>query len=172
MNGTSNHQRIELIKILLLSILLNKEKSDKKFDVTKTKTTAKTVQHKYNFVSLIKVLLGENIVHKFIRVNEFEGTTYFNKERFEEFIKWILLFELIQTDLPTIEKKDSKKKITKTEAEKELLNSSKNNFEKYIELIDKAEFIGYDFIKFQSGLDKIPDDKLKEKRPINKRKKK
>ena len=86
------HQRIELMKILLISFLLEKNNSasDKK-----TRMTVKSDVEKNNLFTFIKVLLNENNVHKFLRVNEFEGITYFNKERFEELLKWLLLFNLV-----------------------------------------------------------------------------
>lgn len=48
----------------------------------------------------------------------------------------------------------------------------KNNFEKYTELIAKADANGYDFIKFKSELDKAPDENEKVKKPTKKRNKK
>jgi hypothetical protein len=166
-NGTSIHQRIDLIKTLLIAFSLEKKKSDKTIGDKKTKMAVKSDTQSNNFMSSIKVLLGENIVHNFLRVNEFEGTTYFNKERFEEFLRWILLFNLTQP----VENQDKKKKSSKIEIENEILVKSKNIYERFIELIDKAELCGYDFVKFNKELDRIPKIIVKPKKLIKKRKK-
>ena len=166
-NGTSIHQRIDLIKTLLNIFSLEKKKSDKTIGDKKTKMAVKSDTETNNFMPSIKVLLGENIVHNIIRVNEFEGTTYFNKERFEEFLRWILLLNLTQP----VEKLDKKKQSSKTEIEKEILVKSKNIYERFIELIDKAELCGYDFVKFNKELDYIPKIIVKTKKLIKKRKK-
>jgi glycosidase len=180
-NGTSIHLRIELIKLLLMGFLLDKKKSGKLINDKKSKVTVNSDTDKNNFLPLIKVLLNEDIVHNFLRVNEFEGITYFNKERFEELLRWILLFKL--TELPSLvsenhdgnhEKKVSsklEKKLSKAEFDKEILRFSKINYEKFIELIDKAESSGYDFVKFQKELDKVADKKETNK-SINKKRKK
>jgi len=117
-------------------------------------------------------LLEEQIVHNFLRLNEFEGITYFNKERFEELIKWILLFNLSQFQPKISEKLNTPKRITGTEGDKEILTFSKNIYERFIELIDKAEQSGYDFNKFRGEFDKVTVKKEKTKKPITKRKKK
>jgi len=51
------------------------------------------------------------------------------------------------------------------------LKISKNNYERFIELINKAESSGYDFIKFQEELSKENEKKVKTK-PINKKREK
>jgi len=116
-------------------------------------------------------LLDENIVHNFLRVNEFEGTIYFNKERFEELLKWILLFHLVEIPSKIKEKQANSSKLKKADFEKEIVKISKEYFESFIELIDKAESSGYDFIKFQNVLDKV-DQKKEIYKPVNKKRKK
>ncbi|HEY6438151.1 MAG TPA: hypothetical protein VIY47_16285, partial [Ignavibacteriaceae bacterium] len=170
-NGTSINQRIELIKILLKGFLLGKKKSGNFNNDKKSKVTADSDSEKNNVLPSIKVLLGDDIVLNFIRVNEFEGITYFNKERFEELLRWILLFNLTQMPSHLIEKPDGKKPKNNTEFDKEILKISKYNHERFIELIDKAELSGYDFNKFQTELDKVPVKKEKTKQLIKKRKK-
>ncbi len=112
-NGISIHQRIELIKLLLMGFLLEKKKSGKLINDKKSKVTIKSATEKNNFLPLIKVLRNEDIVHNFLRVNEFEGITYFNKERFEELLRWILLFNLTQMPSHINEKHDGKKAINR-----------------------------------------------------------
>ncbi len=169
LNGSSLHQRIELIKILLISFLMEKNKpaNDKK-----TKMTVKSDVEKNNIFTSIRVLLNEDNVHKFLRVNEFEGITYFNKERFEELLRWLLLFSLAKSKSNISEKTDTKEKATKTTIDKEILTFAKNTYERFIELIDKAETSGYNFIKFRKELDKNPGKKEIKKKLINKRKRK
>jgi hypothetical protein len=169
-NGTSIHQRIELIKVLLTSFAREKKKSVKTADSKKTKVKAHIPSETGNDLPVIKALLNENIVHNFLRVNEFEGITYFNKERFDELLKWLLLFNLIEIPSVLKNKQEKQKKLKQTELDKEIIKSSKNNLEKFLELKDKAESCGYDFIKFQKELDK-PGDKKVITKTINKKRK-
>jgi hypothetical protein len=169
-NGTSS-QRIDLIKTLLIAFSLQKKKSDKTIGDKKTKLAVKSDTEINNFMPSIKVLLRENNVHNFLRVNEFEGTTYFNKERFEEFFKWILLFQLNGISSRINDRKLEGGKLKKTDFEKEIVKISKENFERFIELLNKAESCSYDFIKFQEELNKENVKKVNTK-PINKKRKK
>ncbi len=170
-NGSSIHQRIELMKIILTNFLKEKRKADKPVNHKKPKLTAKSDTEINNLMPSIKVLLGENIVHNFLRVNEFEGITYFNKERFEELLKWILFFHLIAIPSQLNNRKTDSTKLKKSDFEKEIVKISRVNFEKFIELINKAESNGYDFIKFLKELDKVDEKKAKTK-SINKKRKK
>ncbi len=95
-NGTSIHHRIELIQLLLTGFLLEKKKTTTKMVSKKSTLTSPKKQDENEILTLIKSLLDENNVHNFLRVNEFEGITYFNKERFEELLRWILLLNLTQ----------------------------------------------------------------------------
>ncbi len=169
-NGTSVHLRIELIKLLLTAFLIGKKKSGNYSNDKKSKVTVDSDFEKSNILPSIRVLLGEDIVLNFLRVNEFDGITYFNKERFEELLKWILLFNLTQIPSHLNEKPDGKNQINKTEFDKEILKISKYNYERFIELIDKAQSSGYDFNKFKTVLEKIPVKKEKTKKLIKKRK--
>ena len=171
-NGSSFHLTTELIKVLISSFLFEKQKRIASTDDKKTKVTVKSDLNRNNFLPLIKVLLGENIVHNFLRVNEFEGITYFNKENFEELAKWILLFHLLALQSNLNDNKDNSSKFKKSEFEKEIIKNVKDNFEKYNELIAKADANGYDFIKFKSELDKAPGENEKVKKPTKKRNKK
>jgi hypothetical protein len=165
-NGTSIYHRIQLIKVLLHSFLNEKQasKSKKKNAVKKT-----VVSKEDNSLPAIKVLLDEELVHNFIHVNEFEGTTYFNKERFEELLKWKMQFDLIETAASIKEEKKDKKP-TIAELNKELNKSIKEKSEKYFELLSQAESCGYDFIKFRNQI-KSKSDFFK-KKAINKKRNK
>jgi glycosidase len=153
-NGTSISQQIELIKILSAAICREikisiPEKIDNEVIAATPVDTNKTT-----LTSLIKTLLGEKNVHNFLRVNVFEGVTYFNKERFEELSKWIFLIHLTEIPSTLTGKQAIKSKLTKAELEREILKISRQNFEKYTELITRAESTGYDFINFRNELDK------------------
>jgi hypothetical protein len=170
-NGSSINQRIELLKVLLAAFLFEKKKPAVKASSKKSGSLISKDLAGNEFLSLIKSLLAEKNVHNFIRVNEFEGTTYFNKERFEELLKWILLFHLIEIPSQINDRQADVSKLKKTDFEKEIVKISKENFEKFIELINKAESSGYDFTKFQKELSKENEKKVKTK-PINKKRKK
>ncbi|MBK9098965.1 MAG: alpha-amylase [bacterium] len=170
-NGSSIHQRIELIKVLLSIFIMKKQKSSVK--VSYKKSAAKVIKKsdEQQFMTSIKSLLADDIINNFIRVNEFEGRTYFNKERFEELTKWILQFNFILLPSKFTDKNDFKTKLKKSDFEKQLLKSVKENFNLYSELITKAEASGYDFNKFKQELDKPVAVKAKTKLLTKTRKK-
>ena len=171
-NGTSIHHRIELIQLLLTGFLLEKKKTTTKMVSKKSSLSSPKKQEANEILTLIKSLLAENNVHNFLRINEFEGITYFNKERFEELLRWILLLNLTQIPFRINEKQVTKNQLTRTEFDKEILQISKNNYERFIELIDKAESSGYDFNKFRKEIGIVTVKKEKTKKLIQKRKKK
>lgn len=170
-NGTSIHQKIELIKVLLTSPIASTKKPVKAVVTKKVKIKKDNSSESRNILSLIKPLLNDNNVHNFIRVNEFEGTTYFNKEHFEELARWLLMLELLELPSSLKAKKDEQKKTKSTDIDKEIINSLKSNSEKYQELMQKAESCGYDLIKFQNDLEKTDIKKVKPKTTTKKRKK-
>lgn len=170
-NGSSIHQRIELIKVLLSLFLLEKQKSVKTAGDKKTKVTVKTDTVKNDFTSSVKALLTENSIHNFLKVNEFEGITYFNKERYEELAKWILMLHTIGLLSPSKDKKEDTGKIKKTELEREIIKNVKDNFEKFSELITKADASSYDLNKFNLELKKSVPATVKTKTITKKRKK-
>jgi len=170
-NAGSIHQRIESLKILLMGFLLDKNKSRKKTPVKKSVPKSLKSDDKSDAFSSFRSLLEEQNVHNFLRVNEFEGTTYFNKERFEELLQWILLLNLTHSPSHKVGNQNTESEKIKSESDKELLTFSKNIYERFIELIDKAEQCGYDFNKFRGEFDKVTVKKAKTKKPIKKRKK-
>jgi hypothetical protein len=169
-NGTSNHQRIELIKVLLNFLLSDNKQTTNRANDKKTKLAVKSDDELINILTSIKALLGENIVHNLLKVNEFEGITYFNKEHFEELMRWLLLFELLEIPSKLNENYQTKKKIKKTELDKEIIKSSKMISEKYFGLIKQASECGYDLSKFKKKIDSMGMKKVKPKSTIKKRK--
>jgi hypothetical protein len=170
-NGSSIHQRMELIKVLLSIFIMRKQKSGLKANSKKSAAKVIKKSDEQEFLTSIKSLLADDIINNFIRVNEFEGKTYFNKERFEELTQWILQFNFILLPSKLNDKNDSKTKLKKSDFEKQLLKSVKENFNLYSELITKAEASGYDFNKFTQELDKPVAVKAKTKSLTKTRKK-
>ena len=152
LNGSSIYLRIELMKILLL-FLLNQLLVEIKKETTLISSKKKLNKNeKGSFLSPIKVLLEEDIVHKFIKVNVFEGITYFNKERFEDLIRWIMLFDLIEAT-SSIKSNKKEKRLNVTEMNREINKSLKTISDDLSLLVKKAETCGYDFIKFKNEIE-------------------
>jgi hypothetical protein len=152
LNGSSIYLRIELMKILLL-FLLNQLLVEIKKETTSISSKKKLNKNeKGSFLSQIKVLLEEDIVHKFIKVNVFEGITYFNKERFEDLIRWIMLFDLIEAT-SSIKSNKKEKRLNVTEMNREINKSLKTISDDLSLLVKKAETCGYDFIKFKNEIE-------------------
>ena len=140
-NGTSIHQKIELIKTLLLKFSIEQTKK-------KTKKGKASVNPKQeNILSEIKVLLDDKNVHNFIRVNVFEGVTYFNKERFEELISWVMLFNFINKTNSVISEKRTLR-LNVAELNREINKSLRTKSDEIMKLIVRAAACGYDFNKF------------------------
>jgi hypothetical protein len=154
-NGSSIHQKIELMKTMLLKFSMGQTESKSK----KSKEFIKPQQE--NIISEIKVLLDDKNVHNFIRVNVFEGVTYFNKERFEELISWVMLFNFIATTNSVISEK-RKRSLNITELNREINKSIKAKADEFINLVTKAENSGYDFNKFNEEI--IETQNLKTKK--------
>ncbi len=91
-------------------------------------------------IDTLNVLLDSNIVNNLLHINEFEGTTYFNKERFEELIYWILLIQILDLFDNT------------QNEEKKLIQDIKKAFEKTETLIKEADESGYDLNKFRKNV--------------------
>jgi glycosidase len=148
-DSTSIYYRIELIKVLLHSFIAENHslKIKKKNAVKKT-----VIKQNENELSAIKALLDEDIVTNFIRVNEFKGITYFNKERFEELLRWLMLFNMITTTA-ALKKEKKDKRVNLSELNREINKSLKLTSDEYLKLISKAETCGYDFTKFKNEIE-------------------
>jgi glycosidase/uncharacterized protein (UPF0335 family) len=120
-------------------------------------------------------LLIEKNVSKYLNVNTFADITYFNKENFEDLIKWLyqiivfLSFSSYKKALLKLKDKNknnvkSKKQISKQNLERELMNSIKSTYLSAKNLIWLAEESGYDLTKFRNRIIKI------KKKKSNKRK--
>lgn len=167
----SINQRIELIKLLLTAFLFEKKKVEKKKNNSIPKLTEKSDTEKHDTLSSIKVLLSEKNVNKFLSVNEFQGITYFNKERFVELLLWVMLFYLISIPEKFNSIIEEKDQLKKADINKQVMKITKEVFESYTELINKADSSGYDFNKFKQELKKPLEAKAKTKTLTKRRKK-
>jgi hypothetical protein len=172
-NSRSN---TELIKSLLkfnnelndIKIKLKAKRKEKKQTIKR----GRSALHKLPFYELFK---DEN-VSRFLKINEFGSITYFNKERFEDIIKWLYQFAAVKS-FSTFEKSlekakekkretgKSKKQLNKQELERKLINSVKETYISTKKLIWLAEESGYDLTKFSASLIKI---KMKSKNNFEK----
>jgi len=159
LNGSSIYQRIELIKVLLL-YFINEIAGEAKKGKSALSGKQSEKPGKETILNEIKVLLDEDIVHNFIKVNVFEGITYFNKERFEELIRWIMLFDLIKST-SFIKNKKKEKRLNVAELNREINKSLKSNSDELFKLVDEAETSGYDFNKFKNEIKETQSVKTK-----------
>lgn len=108
-------------------------------------------------------LLINQSVSDFLNVNKFGDITYFNKERFENLIDWLYQLVAVQSFSSykkslnklkdkNLKKEKTKKKFTKQDIERELINSIKGSFQSAKNLKWLAEESGYDLTKLSSSL--------------------
>jgi glycosidase len=120
-------------------------------------------------------LFEDKSVSKYLNVNTFGDITYFNKENFEELIKWLyqiivfLSFSSYNKTLLKLKNKNkknvkSKKQVSKQNLERELMNSIKSTYLSAKNLTWLAEESGYGLTKFKNRIIKI------KKKKSNKRK--
>mgnify|MGYP005849440815 FL=1 len=149
--------RYDLLKLANISEKFEKlfetEKKDSRSVKSKTqkgkkKSTIKSdskTDSKY-LISLIESLFEENSFKEFIQLHEYNSNEYFNKERFEEAIKWLLLFYIFdkfatesKTLKPLSVNKSLKERLTKFVLSYNLLLeiSKKSGYrkDKFIELL-------------------------------------
>ena len=149
--------RYDLLKLANISEKFEKlfetEKKDSRSVKSKTqkgkkKSTIKSdskTDSKY-LISLIESLFEENSFKEFIQLHEYQSAEYFNKERFEEAIKWLLLFYIFdkfatesKTLKPLSVNKSLKERLTKFVLSYNLLLeiSKKSGYrkDKFIELL-------------------------------------
>ena len=113
--------------------------------------------------SLLTMLLGENVIRNFLQVNEFGGVTYFNKERFDEFINWLALLTSIELNSLLMNNEDASwRRKTLKEKESYTFTIIRKNTEWLLSLKTLAIDSGYDFNKFlsyQDNINKMNDEK-------------
>ncbi len=152
-NDNDYHQKSESA----ISLLIFNQLMDKKYKTRRKSKTNKTILTKLP----LSVLLDNKIVHKFLHVNEFEGITYFNKERFQLLLSWVLLISLIKiyTSLEepflnemTSKKKSTGKKLLRKDLESEFLKTAKEFFESISTLLQKAEDFSFDLTRLKKEL--------------------
>ncbi|NNG26029.1 MAG: hypothetical protein HKM87_00770 [Ignavibacteriaceae bacterium] len=161
LNEDENYnQKTELVENLFFYHLIFKDKlkTGKKLK-SKKKKEGKT----QNYLSKlpVSVLLDNNIVLKFLHVNEYEGITYFNKERFQLLLKWVLLIS-VQTNYSVLEKSFVEEKTNKRKSlgakpsrqdfERKLIRSTKEIFTTVSYLSILAEELSFDLTKLKKEL--------------------
>jgi hypothetical protein len=154
----------QLIKSLIIfndelkSIKIKVKKKKKKED----QTQVKKYRSPLNKIPFSELLINQNISN-YLSVNRFGDITYFNKESFENLIEWLYQLVVVQSfssykkDLNKLKDNNAKKgitkkKLTKQDLERELMNSIKGSFLSAKNLKWLAEESGYDLTKFSSSL--------------------
>jgi glycosidase len=138
--NVNTYIKIELIKVLLEYHYRNTKKAKS----ASSKKSSKNDIHKENkgiLVATLNILLDSSIVYNLLHVNEFDGITYFNKENFEDLLRWLLLFSILNL-----------KQEEKINEEKKLLQEIKKLTGETNELIKIAEQAGYDLNKLKEEI--------------------
>ena len=134
------HTKIELIKVLLEFHYqsLRKLKSAARIKDIKS---SKIEEKQSNLVTNLNVLLDSKIVYNLLHVNEFDGITYFNKENFEELLRWLLLLMILKL-----------KEDKNIGDEKSFLKQIKNLISETDSIIIEAEKSSYDLNKLKGKI--------------------
>jgi len=156
----ANTQLIKSLIVFIDELKCIKIKIKRKMQEDKTQN--KKIRSSLNKIPFSELLINEN-VRNFLNVNKFGDITYFNKEKFENLVEW--LFQLVSVQSFSSYKKTlnklkdkspkkgkSKKKLTKQDLERELVNSIKASFLSAKNLKWLAEESGYNLTKLSSSL--------------------
>jgi hypothetical protein len=157
----NSHVRIQLIEVLLEYYQVNSKIPKTGLKKKKVSKIEKNDDNVTNLLATLNVLLDSNIVHNFLHINKFEGKTYFNKEHFEELLRWILLLGILDLNgtEPDFNEKIYIQKVKKSTAE---INT----------IINEAELSGYDLNKLKNKVLKVDKTRSsnKAKKKVSKRK--
>ncbi|MCX8106790.1 MAG: alpha-amylase family glycosyl hydrolase [Ignavibacterium album] len=147
--GDSTAIRYDLLKLSCLSSLFeqylyNSEHDDNISRLTKVKKSTKAINKasddknaQKNIITLLTELFSNPGFNDFVKLNEYEGVSYFNKEKFEEAMKWISFFALVnQYEKSTSALKPQSKK----KALKERLQKFVSNFNLLKEAAEKSQY--------------------------------
>lgn len=110
----------------------------------------------------LEKLFSDNYFQNVLRKNTFNGINYFNKEWFEEILKWVFLFSLIKNS----EEISSKDKILKKD-ETSLKKKINEELKLYDELLKTASEKGYNFDEFINEIKKPDIKKVKVKKLVS-----
>jgi hypothetical protein len=134
------HTKIELIKVLLEFHYQSIRKLKSAARIKDIKSS--NIEEKQsNLVTNLNVLLDSKIVYNLLHVNEFDGITYFNKENFEELLRWLLLFMILKL-----------KEDKNIGDEKSFLKQIKNFISETDSIIIEAEKSSYDLNKLKGKI--------------------
>ncbi len=134
------HTKIELIKVLLEFHYQSIRKLKSAARIKDIKSS-KIEEKQSNLVTNLNVLLDSKIVYNLLHVNEFDGITYFNKENFEELLRWLLLFMILKL-----------KEDKNIGDEKSFLKQIKNFISETDSIIIEAEKSSYDLNKLKGKI--------------------
>jgi glycosidase len=144
----------DLIRTLFSSeLLLNKEYKKVTSDKKKTK-------NQNNIQKYLVVLFESKLISAFLQVNEYNGNKYFNKERTEDFLKWIFILSSIKNPDYNIK--------TRSISTSQFTNQLKDFYQAYSNILDKMLKSEY---KVENLLS-IPEIKVVKKRKPKTTKKK
>lgn len=146
--GDMTHTRYDLLKLSALNekfkILFNekkKTKSIKSKDESKRKKKETDSNHK-ELQNIIETLFDNNSFKEFIQLHQYESAEYFNKERFDEAIRWLPMFYI----LPKF--KDESKKLKPVSLKKSLKERLTKFVISFNLLSDTSQKSGYRKDKF------------------------
>jgi hypothetical protein len=101
--GDMTSPRYDLLKLASLSekfeMLFDAKKTDSVSDKTKKSASKKKTEIKIDKKSvkhIVELLFEEKSFREFIHLHQYDSFEYFNKERFEEAIKWLPLFYILE----------------------------------------------------------------------------
>ncbi|NNJ52476.1 MAG: hypothetical protein HKP17_04850 [Ignavibacteriaceae bacterium] len=137
------HLNNELIKIML-TLYSQKPPRKRATSSNKSEKTSKKEKKRSNLVAGLNVLLDSTVVHNFLHVNKFEGSTYFNKENFNELTTWLLLVTQL-----------NKRENVDLTDEKSILRNLKSLTSETDSIINEAQNSGYDLTKLKEKILKI-----------------
>ncbi len=114
------------------------------------------IDAKISPLALVIDLIKDKEACEYVLLNEFEGKIYFNKERFEKLLFWIIYLRLISTT-ERFGKKGQAESKTKKKAEKALTenflsNDITNSFKLFDKIRTAAENSGYQLIEVKNIL--------------------
>lgn len=155
---------MNLIRILLSYENSHSEQANERKEDQQEKDTTSSIKSKKekriitidnsNHQKLLSFLQLKN-VQDFLGVHEYEGVTYFSKERFEELIKWIFTLNIQKVFLPNTYEESkttyNQDQIIREKIEKEILV--------YLQRIESAEKSGYVFNQLLSLMQDTAKDK-------------
>lgn len=152
--GDSTGIRYDLLKLSYLTgnfevLFSNPEKKIKESHTSKIKKRIKQGSDDKNtntdLTNLISKLFNNPDFNYFVKLNEYEGINYFNKEKFEEAIKWLSFFALLNHFEKSI---SALKPLSQKKAIKERLQKFVANYNLLKEASEKSNYTRENILKY------------------------